>query len=546
MTREKMNYDLLIVGAGPSGLAAAIKFKKMCIENNKDYSVCIVEKGSEVGAHILSGAILQPTAMDELFDDWRDNAECPVKVEVKKESIKFMTNNKSFNIPNFLIPPVMHNKGNFIISLGSLCKWLGNEAEKLGVEIYPGFAASDIVIDNGILKGIVTGDLGVDIQGNPGQNYQAGIEIHSKFTLFAEGCRGHLGKKLMNQFDLRRKAQHQTYGIGLKELWEVKPENSKPGNVMHSIGWPLDQETYGGSFLYHLDKNLVSLGFVIGLDYKNPYLSPYEEFQRFKMHPSIKPLLDDGRRVSYGARALNEGGWQSLPKLSFPGGSLIGCEAGTLNTPKIKGTHTAMKSGIVASENVFRKLEQNLEGTELEDFQSEFNNSWAGKELKAARNVRPSFKYGLKLGTILTGIDQIILRGKAPWTLKHGEPDHCSLQEKTKAKKIDYPKPDGKITFDRLTNVSFSSTYHEENQPVHLKISDEKIPIDTNLALYDSPEQRYCPAGVYEIVNDEGLDRLQINAQNCIHCKTCDIKDPSQNINWITPEGGGGPNYTGM
>jgi len=541
-----MNYDLLIVGAGPSGLAAAIKFKKMCIENNKDYSVCIVEKGSEVGAHILSGAILQPTAMDELFDDWRDNAECPVKVEVKKESIKFMTNNKSFNIPNFLIPPVMHNKGNFIISLGSLCKWLGNEAEKLGVEIYPGFAASDIIIDNGILKGIVTGDLGVDIQGNPGQNYQAGIEIHSKFTLFAEGCRGHLGKKLMSQFDLRRKAQHQTYGIGLKELWEVKPENSKPGNVMHSIGWPLDQETYGGSFLYHLDKNLVSLGFVIGLDYKNPYLSPYEEFQRFKMHPSIKPLLDDGRRVSYGARALNEGGWQSLPKLSFPGGSLIGCEAGTLNTPKIKGTHTAMKSGIVASENVFRKLEQNLEGIELEDFQSEFNNSWAGKELKAARNVRPSFKYGLKLGTILTGIDQIILRGKAPWTLKHGEPDHCSLQEKTKAKKIDYPKPDGKITFDRLTNVSFSSTYHEENQPVHLKISDEKIPIDTNLALYDSPEQRYCPAGVYEIVNDEGLDRLQINAQNCIHCKTCDIKDPSQNINWITPEGGGGPNYTGM
>ena len=541
-----MNYDLLIVGAGPSGLAAAIKFKKMCIENNKDYSVCIVEKGSEVGAHILSGAILQPTAMDELFDDWRDNAECPVKVEVKKESIKFMTNNKSFNIPNFLIPPVMHNKGNFIISLGSLCKWLGNEAEKLGVEIYPGFAASDIVVDNGILKGIVTGDLGVDIQGNPGQNYQAGIEIHSKFTLFAEGCRGHLGKKLMSQFDLRRKAQHQTYGIGLKELWEVKPENSKPGNVMHSIGWPLDQETYGGSFLYHLDKNLVSLGFVIGLDYKNPYLSPYEEFQRFKIHPSIKPLLDDGRRVSYGARALNEGGWQSLPKLSFPGGSLIGCEAGTLNTPKIKGTHTAMKSGIVASENVFRKLEQNLEGIELEDFQSEFNNSWAGKELKAARNVRPSFKYGLKLGTILTGIDQIILRGKAPWTLKHGEPDHCSLQEKTKAKKIDYPKSDGKITFDRLTNVSFSSTYHEENQPVHLKISDEKIPIDTNLALYDSPEQRYCPAGVYEIVNDEGLDRLQINAQNCIHCKTCDIKDPSQNINWITPEGGGGPNYTGM
>ena len=541
-----MNYDLLIVGAGPSGLAAAIKFKKMCIENNKNYSVCIVEKGSEVGAHILSGAILQPTAMDELFDDWRDNADCPVKVNVKEESVKFMTNEKSFNIPSFLIPPVMHNKGNFIISLGSLCRWLGNEAEKLGVEIYPGFAASEIIIENGILKGIITGDLGVDIEGNPGQNYQPGIEIHSKFTLFAEGCRGHLGKRLMSEFDLRKEAQHQTYGIGLKELWEVKPEKSQPGNVMHSIGWPLDHQTYGGSFLYHLDKNLVSIGFVIGLDYKNPYLSPYEEFQRFKMHPSIKPLLDGGRRVSYGARALNEGGWQSLPKLSFPGGSLIGCDAGTLNTPKIKGTHTAMKSGIVASENVFKKLQQNLEGVELESFQSEFNNSWAGKELKAARNVRPSFKYGLKLGTIMTGIDQIFLRGKAPWTLKHGEPDHCSLQEKTKAKKIDYPKPDGKISFDRLTNVSFSSTYHEENQPVHLKISDEKIPIDTNLALYDSPEQRYCPAGVYEIVNDKGLNRLQINSQNCIHCKTCDIKDPSQNINWITPEGGGGPNYSGM
>ena len=541
-----MYYDLLIVGAGPSGLAAAIKFKKMCIENNKDYSVCVVEKGSEVGAHILSGAILQPTAMDELFNDWRDNPECPVKVNVKKESVKFMTDEKSFSIPNILIPPVMHNKGNFIISLGSLCKWLGSEAEKLGVEIYPGFAASDIIINNGVLKGIVTGDLGVDNQGNPGQNYQPGIEIHSKFTLFAEGCRGHLGKKLMSEFDLRKEAQHQTYGIGLKELWEVKPEKSEPGNVMHSIGWPLDQDTYGGSFLYHLDKNLVSIGFVIGLDYKNPYLSPYEEFQRFKMHPSIKPLLDEGRRVSYGARALNEGGWQSLPKLSFAGGSLIGCDAGTLNTPKIKGTHTAMKSGIIASENVFRKLEQNLEGVELESFQSDFNNSWAGKELKAARNVRPSFKYGLKLGTILTGIDQIFLRGKAPWTLKHGEPDHCSLQEKNKAKKIVYPKPDGKISFDRLTNVSFSSTYHEENQPIHLKISDEKIPIDKNLALYDSPEQRYCPAGVYEIVNDEGLNRLQINAQNCIHCKTCDIKDPSQNINWITPEGGGGPNYTGM
>ena len=427
-----------------------------------------------------------------------------------------------------------------------LCKWLGAEAEKLGVEIYPGFAAADILTENGKLKGILTGDLGVGSDGQQTQNYQPGIEIHSKYTLFAEGCRGHLGKKLIEEFDLRKNSEHQTYGIGLKELWEVEQSKSKPGTVMHSIGWPLDTETYGGSFLYHLDKNLVSIGFVIGLDYKNPYLSPYEEFQRFKMHPSIKPLLQDGRRISYGARALNEGGWQSLPKMSFPGGSLIGCEAGTLNTPKIKGTHTAMKSGMIASELVFKKLEKNLHSDELENFQSEFINSWAGKELKSARNVRPSFKYGLKLGMILTGIDQILLRGKAPWTLRHGEPDHLSLREKDKVKKIIYPKPDGKVSFDRLTNVSFSSTYHEENQPVHLKILNKNIPIETNLAYFDSPEQRYCPAGVYEIVNNSGLNKLQINAQNCIHCKTCDIKDPSQNINWITPEGGGGPNYTGM
>ena len=541
-----MNYDLLIIGAGPSGLSAAIQFKKLCKKNNKNYSVCIVEKGSEVGAHILSGAILQPTALDELFSDWRENSECPVKVEVRKESVKFLTDKKSFSIPSFLLPPVMHNKGNFIISLGSLCRWLGNEAEKLGVEIYPGFAASDIIIENNILKGIVTGDLGVDSSGNHGQNYQPGIEIHAKYTLFGEGCRGHLGKRLIDQFNLGEESQHQTYGIGLKELWEIQPEKSEPGKVLHSIGWPLDFDTYGGAFLYNLDKNLISLGFVIGLDYKNPYMSPYEEFQRFKTHPSIKPLLENGRRISYGARALNEGGWQSLPELSFPGGSLIGCDAGTLNTPKIKGTHTAMKSGMIASELIFEKLENNLEGQKLEDFQSKFKNSWAGRELRNARNVRPSFKYGLKLGMFLTGIDQILFRGKAPWTLRHGEPDHCSLINKTEAKKIDYPKPDGVITFDKLTNVSFSSTYHEENQPVHLKLTDEKIPIDTNLAIYDSPEQRYCPAGVYEIINESGNSRLQINAQNCIHCKTCDIKDPSQNINWITPEGGGGPNYTGM
>jgi len=546
ISREKMNYDLLIVGAGPSGLAAAIQFKKLCKLNNKDFSVCIVEKGSEVGAHILSGAILQTTALDELFDDWRESNECPVKVKVNKETFKFLSNEKAFNIPSILMPSVMHNNGNYVISLGSLCRWLGNEAEKLGVEIYPGFSAADLIFENEKLKGIITGDLGVDVEGKPGANFQPGIEIYSKYTFFAEGCRGHLGKKLIEKFGLRNNSQHQTYGIGLKELWEIKPENSHAGNIMHTIGWPLDFETYGGSFLYHLDKNLISLGFVIGLDYKNPYLSPYEEFQRFKTHKVISPILDGGRRVSYGARALNEGGWQSLPKLSFPGGCLIGCDAGTLNTPKIKGTHTAMKSGMIASELTFKKLEDGHEGDELQNFQALFNESWAGKELKAARNVRPSFKYGLGLGSILTGIDQIILRGRAPWTLKHGEPDHLSLKKKDESEIIEYPKHDGVLTFDKLTNVSFSSTYHEENQPVHLKILNDAIPIEKNLAMYDSPEQRYCPAGVYEIVSDNGSNRLQINAQNCVHCKTCDIKDPSQNINWITPEGGGGPNYTGM
>ncbi len=547
ITREKMSYDLLIVGAGPSGLSSAINFKKLCKQHNKDFSVCVVEKGSEVGAHILSGAILEPTALNELINNWKEIEDCPVKIAVKRESLKFLTEKKSFNIPGIFTPSSMHNKGNFIISLGSFCKWLSQQAENLGVEIYPGFAASELLIDNNKLEGIITGDLGLDKDGNKGPNFQPGIEIHAKYTLFAEGCRGHLGKKLINEFGLRENVQHQTYGIGLKELWEVKSENSNPGEVFHSIGWPLDNETYGGSFLYHLDKNLVSFGFVIGLDYKNPYLSPYEEFQRFKTHPKIRQIFDGGRRISYGARALNEGGIQSLPKLSFPGGAVIGCDAGTLNTPKIKGTHTAMKSGMIASELVFEELESNRENTEISNFCQAFRKSWAGEELIKARNVRPSFKYGLKIGMFLSGIDQIILRGKAPWTLKHAEEDHLSLRKKSESKKIIYPKADGILTFDRLTNVSYSSTYHEENQPCHLKLSDNKIPISNNFTLFDSPEQRYCPAGVYEILNDSnGLPNLQINSQNCIHCKTCDIKDPLQNINWITPEGGGGPNYTNM
>ena len=546
ITREKMNYDLVIVGAGPSGLSAAINFKKLCKQNNKDFSVCVVEKGSEVGAHILSGAILEPTALDELVENWRDLSDCPVKVQVNNESLNFLTETNSYSIPKFFIPPAMHNKGNFIISLGSFCKWLSQQAENLGVEIYPGFAASDLIIEDGVLSGIVTGDLGINKDGEQGSNFQPGIEIHSKYTLFAEGCRGHLGKKLMDNFNLRDNAEHQTYGIGLKELWEIKPENSNTGSVFHSVGWPLDNDTYGGSFLYHLDNNLVSYGFVIGLDYKNPYLSPYEEFQRFKLHPKIRHIFEGGRRISYGARALNEGGVQSLPKLSFPGGALIGCDAGTLNTPKIKGTHTAMKSGMIGAELVYDELSSKNENSEISRFDEKFHQSWAGKELKNARNVRPSFKYGLKFGMILSGIDQILLRGKAPWTLSHSEADHLSLKKKINAKKIDYPKPDNILTFDKLTNVSYSSTYHEENQPCHLQLKDSNLPISNNYQLFDSPEQRYCPAGVYEIVNENGDPKLNINAQNCIHCKTCDIKDPMQNINWITPEGGGGPNYTNM
>ncbi len=544
--REKMNYDLVVVGAGPSGLSAAIQFKKLCLKNNKDFSVCIVEKGSEVGSHILSGAVLQPTALNELFEDWKKMEECPVKVEVKEESLKYLSSQKAFNIPKIFLPPVMHNKGNFIISLGNFCKWLAKEAEKLGVEIYPGFAATNSVIKDGRLLGIITGDLGVSKNGSKTENYQSGIEIRGKFTLFAEGCRGHIGKQLIENFDLRKEAQHQTYGIGLKELWEIKEDLSNPGEVMHTIGWPLDNETYGGSFLYHLDKNLVSVGFVIGLDYKNPYLSPYEEFQRFKTHPKIKDIFKEGRRISYGARALNEGGFQSLPNMNFPGGAILGCNAGTLNTPKIKGTHTAMKSGMIAAQEVFENLQNNIESYELKKLNSNFLKSWAGKELKSARNVRPSFNFGLKIGMILTGIDQLIFRGNAPWTLKHGEPDHEALRSKDKSKKIDYPKPDGVLTFDRLTNVSFSSTYHEENQPCHLKIINEEIPISNNYKIYDSPEQRYCPAGVYEVLFDKEIPKLQINSQNCIHCKTCDIKDPKQNIMWVAPEGGGGPNYTNM
>ncbi len=542
--RESMEFDVVVVGAGPAGLSAAIRLRQLAQEAGREVSVCVVEKGPEVGAHILSGAVLEPRALDELLPNWREH-DAPVSTEVTAEKFLFLKEKTAFSWPHVLLPPAMRNHGNYIISLGNLCRWLAQTAEGLGVSIFPGFAATDLLIgDGGRVEGIATGDMGLARDGSRGPSWQSGVELRAHYTLLAEGCRGNLGKEAIRRFDLDRDSQPQTYGLGLKELWEVAPERHEPGLVLHTAGWPLPSDTYGGSFLYHLEGGQVAVGFVVGLDYPNPHLSPYEEFQRFKTHPTIRPVFEGARRVAYGARALNEGGFQSLPRFTFPGGALVGCEAGTLNVPKIKGTHTAMKAGMLAAEACAKGLE-GLD-PELEGYDEAFRASWAGKELRRSRNVRPGFKHGLFWGTLHAGIDQILLRGSAPWTLRHEGFDHESLQEADSAESIDYPRPDGEISFDRLTNIAFSGTSHEEEQPCHLLLANADQPLELNLFRYDGPEQRYCPAGVYEYVVESGNKRLRINAQNCLHCKACDIKDPTQNITWHPPQGGEGPRYPNM
>ncbi len=543
MERESMSYDVVVVGGGPSGLAAAIRLKQLAAEQGRETSVCVIEKGAEIGAHILSGAVIEPRALDELIPDWKERG-APLLTPATDDNFVFLTAKHAIRLPT---PPQMNNHGNYIASLGNLCRWLARQAEGLGVEIYPGFAAAEVLYDeNGRVKGVATGNMGVGRDGKPTANFTPGVELHGRLTLFAEGCRGSLTKTLFERFKLREGVDPQTFAIGIKELWEIDPAKHQPGRVVHTIGWPLSSDTYGGSFLYHLENNQVAVGLVVGLDYTNPWLSPFEEFQRFKNHPAMRPLFEGGRRIAYGARALNEGGFQSIPKLIFPGGALIGCTAGFMNVPKIKGSHTAMKTGMLAAEAAFEALAQDEPG-ELIAYPERLKKSWVWTELKRVRNVRPAFHLGLWGGLLGSALDTYIFRGHAPWTLHH-TPDYSKLMKASEAMPIDYPKPDGVVSFDRLSSVFLSATNHEESQPIHLQLKDPAIAIEVNLALYDAPEQRYCPAGVYEIVRDvDGLNpRLQINAQNCVHCKTCDIKDPTQNINWVVPEGGGGPNYPNM
>ena len=545
MERESMEFDVLIVGGGPAGLAAAIRLKQLADERDHELTICLIEKGSEIGAHALSGAVLDPRSLNELIPDWKDKG-APIQTEVSEDRFMFLSETGSRSVPNALLPACFQNHGNYIVRLGHLAKWLGEQAEAMGIEVYPGFAAAEILYDeNGAVKGIATGDMGLNRDGTPGPNHEPGMELHARYTLFAEGCRGHLGKMLEEKFQLREGADPQTYGIGIKELWEIQPGQHVPGLVVHTAGWPLDSATYGGSFMYHLEDNLVAIGFVVGLNYANPYLSPYEEFQRYKTHPEIRKFLDGGKRISYGARALAAGGLQSLPKTVFPGGALIGDDAGFLNASRIKGIHAAIKSGMLAAEAAFDALAAERARDELDAYPAAFKSSWLHEELYKARNFKPLMKKGLWMGSLLFGMDQIVFRGKAPWTL-HNSADHTTLKKASECTPIDYPKPDGVLTFDRLSSVFLSSTNHEEEQPCHLQLKDPTVAIRVNLEQYDAPEQRYCPAGVYEIVREESGPRLQINAQNCVHCKTCDIKDPTQNINWVVPQGGEGPIYQGM
>jgi len=541
IVREELSYDVVVVGAGPAGLSTAIKLKQL----NSELSVCILEKSSEVGAHILSGNVFETKALDELIPNWKD-LDSPIKTDVRSEDFLFYTNNKSIKIPNFLLPKALQNHGNYIISLSNFCKWLGEFAENLGVEIFPGFAASKLIYDeSNQVIGVQTGDMGLDKENNPKDNFEPGINIKGKVTVLSEGCRGHLGKEALKKFNLdKNNKSPQQYGIGFKEIWEISPENHSLGKVSHSVGWPLSNDIYGGSFCYHAENNQIYLGYVIGLDYKNPYLSPYDEFQQFKTHPDVKKLLQGGKRISYGARALIEGGLQSLPQMHMPGALLIGCDAGTLNMPKIKGSHTAMKSGIIAAEVIENHISKN---EDLSSYEDKFKNSWVYKELHQARNVKPSFQWGLIPAMIFTGIDQKLFGGKLPFTLQHKHADHETLIPAKDAKKITYPKYDGVFTFDKPSSVYLSGTNHADDQPCHLLLNDKDLSTTYTIEEYDEPAQRYCPAGVYEVEFDEEIQKkvLKINSQNCIHCKTCDIKEPSQNIEWVTPEGGGGPIYSG-